>query len=191
MGNLRSVQKAFEAVGVSAQITQDAQKIKSADQIVLPGVGAMAPAMQRLEELGLVSAIKEAIGKGKSFLGICLGMQLLFKETEEGGKVRGLGILDGAVKRFKNVKVPHIGWNQIKNKNGGALFAGIPANAYVYFCHSYFCQPNDASMVAAETDYGTDFTSAVVKDNIWAVQFHPEKSQELGLRILKNFSNLK
>ncbi|MDP3142333.1 MAG: imidazole glycerol phosphate synthase subunit HisH [Candidatus Omnitrophota bacterium] len=188
MGNLHSVQKAFEAIGAQAVIVQEAKQIKSADKIVLPGVGAMACAMDRLNELGLVPAIREVITQGKPFLGICLGMQLLFNETEEGGKIRGLGILAGSVKKFRSLKVPQIGWNQVQNKNSCKLFNGIEDKSFVYFCHSYYCQPEDTSLVAAQTNYGIDYASAVCKGNIWGVQFHPEKSQEVGLRILKNFS---
>lgn len=191
MGNLHSVQKAFEAMGATAQISQDSRQIQSAEKIVLPGVGAMGAAMQRLTELNLVAVIKKVIKEGQPFLGICLGMQLLFKETEEGGKVEGLGILEGKVEKFKGVKVPHIGWNQIKMKNPCKLFDGIAENSFVYFCHSYFCQPQEVSIVATETAYGIDFASAICKDNVWAVQFHPEKSQQLGLKILQNFFTLK
>lgn len=191
MGNLRSVQKAFEAVGAPAQIIQEAKEIKSAEKMVLPGVGAMAGAMQRLEELGLVSVIKEVIKKGKPFLGICLGMQLLFNESEEGGKVHGLGVIPGSVKKFRSLKVPHIGWNQLKKQKPCPLFEGVEPDAFVYFCHSYFCQPEDRTIIATETNYGVNFASAICKDNLWAVQFHPEKSQQLGLRMLKNFSLLK
>lgn len=187
MGNLRSVQKAFEAAGADSRITQNAEEIKSAERIVLPGVGAMACAIGRLKELNLIEVIKEEIRRGKSFLGICLGMQLLFDESEEGGKVKGLGIIEGKVKRFKGIKVPHIGWNNLRKMGSPALFDGIPDNVFVYFCHSYYCQPNDPLLVAAQTNYGVNFASAVVRDNIWAVQFHPEKSQQLGLGIVKNF----
>jgi glutamine amidotransferase len=188
MGNLHSVQKAFEAIGAQAVISQDAKQIKAADKVVLPGVGAMACAMGRLKELKLIPVIKEVVSQGKPFLGICLGMQLLFNESEEGGKVRGLGILPGTVKKFRLQKVPQIGWNQIQKKSGCKLFDGIEDGSFLYFCHSYYCQPKDASLVAAQTNYGIDYASAVCKDNIWAVQFHPEKSQQVGLRILKNFS---
>jgi len=190
MGNLHSVQKAFEAIGAEAVISQKAKQIKSSEKIVLPGVGAMTFAMERLNELGLIPVIKEMVKKGNPFLGICLGMQLLFNETEEGGKVRGLGILAGAVKKFRSQKVPQIGWNQIQKRNNCKLFDGIDDNPFVYFCHSYYCQPEDASVVAAQTNYGIDYASSVCKGNIWAVQFHPEKSQQIGLRILKNFSSL-
>jgi glutamine amidotransferase len=191
MGNLHSVQKAFEFVGVDARISQKAEDILSAEKIVLPGVGAMKAAMQRLEELGLVDAIKKVVQQKKPFLGICLGMQLLFQESEEGGKVNGLGILTGAVKKFKGVKVPHIGWNRIETGNSCPLFAGLKAEPYFYFCHSYYCQPSEAEIIAAKTKYGIDFASAVCKDNVMAVQFHPEKSQKLGLQILTDFSGLK
>jgi glutamine amidotransferase len=191
MGNLHSVQKAFEFVGADARISQKTGDILSADKVVLPGVGAMKPAMQRLEELGLVDAIKKVAQQKKPFLGICLGMQLLFQESEEGGKVKGLGILSGTVKKFTGVKVPHIGWNRIKAADSCPLFSGLKAEPYFYFCHSYYCQPVDDSVIAAKTDYGVDFVSAVCGGNIMAVQFHPEKSQKLGLQVLTNFSRLK
>ncbi len=191
MGNLRSVQKAFEKVGAQAQITTSAADILNADKVVLPGVGAMAPAMQKLQELGLVGAIRKAIDNGKPFLGICLGFQLLFEKSSEGGYVEGLKILEGSVERFAQLKVPHMGWNQIQIKPAGkSLFAGINENDNVYFCHSYFIKPKDTSIAASQTNYGIEYVSAIAKGNIWGVQFHPEKSQKVGLQILKNFTNL-
>ncbi len=192
MGNLRSVQKAFEKVGAEAVITQDSGDINRADRVVLPGVGAMQPAMQKLKELHLIDPIKKAITDGKPFLGICLGLQLLFEKGFEGGEVDGLGIFPGTVERFASLKVPHMGWNQIKIKNSNSpLFAGISNMSHFYFCHSYFVKPLDAKMVATTTDYGIEFSSSVVKDNVFGVQFHPEKSQTLGLEFLKNFAQLK
>lgn len=189
MGNLRSVQKAFEKVGARTQITNNAAEILNADKVVLPGVGAMAPAMQRLQELGLVGAIRKAIKDGKPFLGICLGFQLLFEKSSEGGYVEGLKILEGSVERFTQLKVPHMGWNQIQLKPAGkAMFAGINEKDNVYFCHSYFVSPTDDEITASQTDYGIEYVSAIVKDNVWGVQFHPEKSQKVGLQILKNFA---
>ncbi len=187
MGNLRSVAKALEAAGAAdVRITSDPKIISQADKIVLPGVGAFKEAMRELRRLGLIKAIKDNIFK-KPFLGICLGLQLLFSESEEGGKVKGLGIFPGIVRRFPDkLKVPHMGWNQIKVKKGKIL-KNIPKNAYFYFCHSYYVVPKDKGLIAAATDYGKEFVSAIAKDNLFACQFHPEKSQASGLRLLKNF----
>ena len=187
MGNLRSVAKALEAAGAAdVRITSDPKIINQADKIVLPGVGAIKEAMRELRRLGLIKIIKDNIFK-KPFLGICLGLQLLFSESEEGGKVKGLGIFPGIVRRFPDkLKVPHMGWNQIKVKKGKIL-KNIPKNAYFYFCHSYYVVPKDKGLIAAATDYGKEFVSAIAKDNLFACQFHPEKSQASGLRLLKNF----
>src|SRR3989338_5291282 len=193
MGNLRSVQKALEKVGADARVTQKTEDIRGADKIVLPGVGAMRPAMEKLDALGLIPAVKQAIGAGKPFLGICLGLQLLFEKSNEGGDVNGLGILKGKVERFSSAKqkVPNMGWNQLKlRKPENRLFKGIAPLSYAYFCHSYFVNPQDARMVAATTDYGAEFVSAIAVDNIYGVQFHPEKSQAVGLKILGNFNSL-
>jgi imidazole glycerol-phosphate synthase subunit HisH len=191
MGNLRSVLKAFEAVGAKAQVTHKAGDISKADKVVLPGVGAMGPAIQKLQELKLTDTIRQVIKDGKPFLGICLGMQLLFERSSEGGSSEGLKILEGSVERFTALKVPHMGWNQIKVQAGGKqIFQGISSGENVYFCHSYFVKPKNASIAAGITDYGIDFVSAVVRDNVWGVQFHPEKSQKAGLQILKNFAQL-
>ena len=191
LGNLRSVQKAFEKVGAQAVITQDKETIKSADKVVLPGVGAIKPAMDRLTELDLLLTIKEIISK-KPFLGICLGYQILFEKSNEGGNVKGLSIFEGAVERFTVGKVPQMGWNQIKiNTQNNKMFKNIPDNSYVYFCHSYFVKPKDKNLVAATTDYGLSYASAVARNNVFGVQFHPEKSQKTGLQILKNFAEIK
>ena len=191
MGNLRSVQKAFEKVGAEAVITQNPGDIDCADQVVLPGVGAMQPAMQKLKELHLIDPIKKSIADGKPFLGICLGLQLLFEKGFEGGEVDGLGVFPGTVERFASLKVPHMGWNQIKIKNSNSpLFAGVSNMSHFYFCHSYYVKPSDPSIAAAATDYGIEFASAVAWKNVFGVQFHPEKSQTPGLEILKNFSQL-
>ena len=193
MGNLRSVQKALEKVGADARVTQKTEDIRGADKIVLPGVGAMRPAMEKLDALGLIPAVKQAIGAGKPFLGICLGLQLLFEKSNEGGDVNGLGILKGKVERFSSAKqkVPHMGWNQLKLKKPvNRLFKDIAPLSYVYFCHSYFVNPKDAESAAATTDYGAEFVSAIAVDNIYGVQFHPEKSQAVGLKILGNFNSL-
>jgi len=189
MGNLRSVQKALEFVGAKAKITQSPDDILKADKVVLPGVGAFAVAIEKLKALGLIEPIKKVIKSDKPFLGICLGLQLFFTESAEAAGIKGLDIFKGTVDKFKEVKVPHIGWNQInKNQqNNNRLFNGIDEGTNMYFCHSYFVNPIDKSIIAAKTNYGRDFVSAVSKGNIFGVQFHPEKSQRLGLKILENF----
>jgi glutamine amidotransferase len=188
MGNLRSVQKAIERAGGTAVITYKNQDILDADKIVLPGVGAMSPAIDRLTHLEMIPVIKKVIAQGKPFLGICLGFQLLFESSDEGGIVKGLGIIPGVVKRFASLKVPHMGWNQIRlAKRSCPLWQGIADDAHVYFCHSYYGHPVDAAWVAATTDYGLPFAAAIARDNIFGVQFHPEKSQEAGIQILRNF----
>ena len=191
-GNLRSVQKAFERVGADTCITDKPEDIYSAQKIVLPGVGAILPAMKRLETLGFVEPIKAVIKSGKPFLGICLGLQLLFEQSEEGGSIPTLSVLPGKVKPFQRLKVPHMGWNEIEIKKPGCpLLKGIPALTNFYFCHSFFVEPNEKNLIATETQYGQPFVSSIWKDNIFAVQFHPEKSQDAGLTILKNFCQLK
>jgi imidazole glycerol-phosphate synthase subunit HisH len=191
MGNLRSVHKAFEAVGAQAQVTHVVGDILKADKVVLPGVGAMGPAMQKLQELALTAPIRKVIQDGKPFLGICLGLQLLFERSSEGGSYEGLKILQGSIERFSQLKVPHMGWNQIKVQPvGNQMFDGFSSGENVYFCHSYFVKPKDISIAAGITNYGIDFVSAVVRDNIWGVQFHPEKSQKAGLQILRSFAEL-
>lgn len=189
MGNLRSVQKALENAGACAHIVTTPEDIRNADKLVLPGVGAMKPAMERLEELGLVAPIKAYILSGKPFLGICLGFQLLFDTSTEGGLVKGLGILDGTVERFPDtVKVPQMGWNQLQiTQKNCPMFKGVAEGAAVYFCHSFFTKPSDARISATTTDHGITYTSSVCSGNIWGVQFHPEKSQGVGLSILRNF----
>jgi imidazole glycerol-phosphate synthase subunit HisH len=192
MGNLRSVQKALENVGAHAVITSDRNMIAQAPQVVLPGVGAMQPAMDKLKELDLVDTIKDVIKSRRPFLGICLGLQLLFDESHEGGRVAGLGILKGSVDRFRALKVPHMGWNQLHIKDlKSPMFRRVPSGSDVYFCHSYFVAPKEKNVIAATTDYGADFVSSVCFENVWGVQFHPEKSQKTGLQILKNFAELK
>jgi glutamine amidotransferase len=195
MGNLRSVQKAFERVGARAVITSDKNLIAKSEKVVLPGVGAMQPAMNKLKELDLVATIKDAIAGGRPFLGICLGLQLLFDKGYEGGEVQGLGVVRGSVTHFPpdRPKVPHMGWNQINiQPRARAMYQGVEENSNVYFCHSFQVNPKneDAQTVATSTDYYGDFVSSICKDNIWAVQFHPEKSQKVGLQILKNFAEL-
>ena len=166
-------------------------EIRKAQKIVLPGVGAMQPAMDKLQNLGLVTVIEESLRPGKPFLGICVGLQLLFEKSFEGGDVQGLGILPGTVERFQSLKIPHMGWNQLEIKNSVCpLFSGVEDTANVYFCHSYYVRPQDAAITATTTDYGVEFVSSIQKKNIFGVQFHPEKSQTIGLKILKNFVQL-
>lgn len=191
MGNLRSVQKALEKAQAQTVITQDPNVIEHADKVVLPGVGAIKPAVEKLQSLGLVSVIKRTIKADKPFLGICLGLQLLFESSDEGGNVAGLGVLKGSVKKFTSLKVPHMGWNQIKLVNPQcALWRGLKDNAEVYFCHSYYVDPADNNIVAATTDYAVTYTSAICQGRVFGVQFHPEKSQAVGLKILENFVKL-
>ncbi|MCM8778298.1 MAG: imidazole glycerol phosphate synthase subunit HisH [Candidatus Omnitrophica bacterium] len=191
MGNLRSIAKAFEVMGAEVLITAQGEDLKNAQAIVLPGVGAFGQGMRHLREQGIAPVLKEEIDKGKPFLGICLGMQLLFSYSEEQGRHRGLDIIKGRVECFpKNLKVPHIGWNQIKIKNQESkikILEGIPNGAYFYFVHSYYVVPENKEIILAKTDYGIEFPSVIQKDNILGVQFHPEKSQELGLKFLENF----
>ncbi|MDD5730083.1 MAG: imidazole glycerol phosphate synthase subunit HisH [Candidatus Omnitrophica bacterium] len=190
MGNIHSVAKALEAVGAEVLVTNKAQEIKNADKLVLPGVGAFGDAMQELEKQKLVKVIKEEIKRKKIFLGICLGMHLLFERSEESPKIKGLGLLKGGVVRFpvkKELKVPHMGWNQVSPVNECPLLKGVENGAFVYFCHSYYPVPQDKDVSAAVTDYGLNFSSVVWKGNIFGAQFHPEKSQSVGLKIIKNF----
>ena len=191
MGNLRSVQKAFERVGYPAMITARPEDVAAAKRIVLPGVGAFGDAMINLRQEGLIDPIAAAISEGRPFLGICLGLQLLFAESEEMGQHRGLGVLPGAVRRFpEGERVPQIGWNQIHIQKAVPLLAGIPDGSFYYFVHSYYVDPEDAGDVVTTTDYGIDYTSIAGHDRVFGIQFHPEKSQDLGLRILKNFAEL-
>lgn len=191
MGNLRSVEKAFETVGVPVQLTNDPEVIKAAPGIVLPGVGAFSAAMKNLNDLGLVEPLKEAVVQGKPFLGICLGMHLLLEGSEEGEPIPGLGLIPGWVKKLPpGLKVPHMGWNQIHIKKETPILKGIQEEAYFYFVHSYYCDPEGSEMIATSTDYGIDFTSIIAKGNVFGIQFHPEKSSSMGLQILKNFGGL-
>jgi imidazole glycerol-phosphate synthase subunit HisH len=197
MGNLRSVQKALEEVGAKARVTSDPADLKRCSKVVFPGVGAFGDAMKELRRRRLVDPIKDAIACGKPFLGLCLGLQLLFEKSEEAPGVKGLSVLKGEVKRFhfpkKGLKVPHMGWNSITkeaNGPGAKILKGISDGSYVYFVHSYYVKPKDRKSVLTMTDYGADFVSGICKDNIYGLQFHPEKSQELGLKILKNFVGL-
>ena len=193
MGNLRSVQKGFEKVGHQATITSDPDELKRASKIVLPGVGAFGDAIAELRRRELVEPIRKAIDSGKPFLGICLGLQLLFETGDEGGIHEGLGVLPGKVVRFElpvEYKVPHMGWNELQIRRPSPILKGLEANAHVYFVHSYYVVPREASVIATETDYGGMFCSSIWRENLFATQFHPEKSQANGLRILKNFAEL-
>jgi glutamine amidotransferase len=203
MGNLRSVQKGFERVGREAVVTSDAKTILSASKVVLPGVGAFPDCMRNLREYGLIEAVLKSISSGKPFLGICLGLQLLFTESEEFGISKGLDVIKGRVVRFKGpafdtpnselitLKVPHMGWNSISIKRRPPALADVPDNSHVYFVHSFHVVPEDKGVIATTTPYGIEFVSSVWKDNVFAVQFHPEKSQALGLSILKRFGEQK
>lgn len=199
MGNLRSVQKAFEKVGFQATVTADPRVVLEADKIVLPGVGAFADCMHNLEQGGFIEPILKVIADGRPFFGICLGLQLLFTESEEFGIHKGLNVIPGKVLRFPEgleengeaLKVPHMGWNQLTLCGESPVFKGIDGGTNVYFVHSYFVKPDDERLIAATTSYGLEFCSAIRKDNVMATQFHPEKSQEKGLQMLKNFAELK
>lgn len=198
MGNLRSVQKAFEKVGCSAVVTADPELAARAEKLVLPGVGAFRDCMRNLEQGGFVAPIREHIAAGRPFLGICVGMQLLMSDSVEFGLYRGLDIIPGHVLRFpddmvvngEKLKVPHMGWNRLHIQRPSPLFKGIDDGVHVYFVHSYYEKPDDSSAVAATSDYGIEFCAAVWRDNVMATQFHPEKSQAVGLKMLKNFGDL-
>jgi imidazole glycerol-phosphate synthase subunit HisH len=193
MGNLRSVQKAFEKVGHQAVVSSDPAQVAAAAKVVLPGVGAFEDAAAELRRLDLVEPVVQAIHSGKPFLGICLGLQLLFDVSYENGRHEGLGILRGQCVRFdlpRQFAVPHMGWNQLNIRRPAPILSGVPEGAYVYFVHSYYVVPNDAEVIAAETDYGGPFCAMIWRDNVFATQFHPEKSQAEGLKILKNFAEL-
>ncbi len=189
MGNLRSVEKGFEHVGVDVRIVSDASAINDAEAIVLPGVGAFRDCMANLNKFELANPIVDNIKKGKPFLGICLGLQLLFAESGEFGNTKGLNVFKGTVPRFpeSDLKVPHMGWNSINIKSKAPILEGVPEDSYFYFVHSYYVAPEDESIIATTTDYGVEFTSMVWKDNVFATQFHPEKSQAIGLKVLANF----
>ena len=199
MGNLRSVQKGFERVGAEAVVTADPGTLFEAERIVLPGVGAFRDCMRNLEQAGFIEPILKSIDAGKPFMGICVGMQLLFTDSVEFGLYSGLNLIPGHVVRFpdqmtvagERLPVPQMGWNQLSFKRRPPAFEGIADNSNVYFVHSYYVIPDDESVIATTTDYGIEFCSSVWKDNIVATQFHPEKSQDVGLRILKNFAEMK
>jgi imidazole glycerol-phosphate synthase subunit HisH len=193
MGNLRSVQKALEKLGYQAEVTDDAAEILTADKIILPGVGAFSDAMAALRARNLIEPIREAVASGKPTLGICLGLQLLFETSYEDGEHDGLGILKGKVVRFDvphDYKVPHMGWNQVAYHEPSPLYADIDEGAYFYFVHSYYVVPASPSIVATTTNYPTPFTSSIQQENLFATQFHPEKSQKVGLKLLENFAGM-
>ncbi len=192
-GNLKSVEKAFDYLGVPVAVTRDKDEILAADKVVLPGVGAFGDAMDKLKKYGLVHTIYDVVEKKTPFLGICLGLQLMFSKSAESEGVCGLGLLDGEIVRIpgdKGLKIPHMGWNSLTFRPGTRLFAGIDEGAYVYFVHSYYLKAGNESDVAAKTYYGVDIHAAVEHGNLFACQFHPEKSSEVGLKILKNFASL-
>ena len=191
MGNLRSVQKGFEHAGFPAYLAQDPAQVAAAAGVVLPGVGAFGDAMDRLRAAGLIPVIWRVVGEGRPFLGICLGQQLLFEESEEWGPVAGLGLLRGRVRRLPpGLKVPHMGWNSVHLGRPSPLLEGIPDGSFFYFVHSYYVEPAEEDVVVATTDYGVSFPSVVARGNLFGIQFHPEKSSTLGLRILANFGRL-
>ncbi len=190
MGNLRSVEKGFLKVGVDARVVTDPKAVDDASAVVLPGVGAFRDCMRNLEQASLLEPVVRAIQKGKPYLGICLGLQILFTESEEFGIYKGLDMLKGKVVRFHvNLKVPHMGWNNVKILRRSPIFDGINDDSFFYFVHSFYVAPDDYDSVAATTEYGVTFTSMIWKENIFATQFHPEKSQQTGLRILRNFGD--
>jgi glutamine amidotransferase len=193
MGNLRSVEKALERLGSPPIISSKAEDLAEADGLIVPGVGAFGDAMQELERLELVEPLRAKVREGVPLLGICLGLQILFEESEEAPGVAGLGLVRGKVRRFvlpPNFKIPHMGWNSLSLSPSSRLFRGIPENAHVYFVHSYFVDPVDPQVIAARSDYGGPFTAAIEQGNLFGVQFHPEKSQAIGLRILANYTEI-
>ena len=201
MGNLRSVSKAFEEVGAKVKVSDDPKVVSGADKLVVPGVGAFKDAMRELRARRLIEPIKKFVKSDRPFLGLCLGLQLLFSESEEGGRSKGLDIIKGRVLRFSRrpltlgegedaLKIPHMGWNRLIADGKCPLLKGIPDGSYMYFVHSYYADPDDDSCVAAWTDYGIGFPAVVRSKNIYATQFHPEKSQRLGLKILRNYAKL-
>lgn len=192
-GNLQSVKKALDFIGAESVITDNPEIINNCDKILLPGVGSFGDAMNSMRAKNLVDTIKQNALCGKQFLGICLGLQLLFEESEESPNAEGLGILKGKIRKFPSdmgLKIPHIGWNSIEVKQKDTLFKGIPDNSYVYFVHSYYLEAENEEDIATVTNYGIDFHSAVGKGNIFATQFHPEKSGDVGLQILRNFASM-
>ncbi len=192
-GNIKSVEKALQKLGVDVVITKDAKEILQADKVILPGVGAFGDAMANLKKFGLDKVIYEVVEKGTPFLGICLGLQLLFERSDETPGVEGLGILKGEILRIpdkEDLKIPHMGWNSLHLQNQGRLFKGLSEQSYVYFVHSYYLKAEDEQIVKATADYSVNIHASVEKDNVFACQFHPEKSSDVGLQILKNFVEL-
>jgi len=202
-GNLKSVEKALLRLGEETVVTRDRNVILAADRVILPGVGAFGDAMEKLREYGLVSVIRQVAEEGIPLLGICLGLQLFFEKSEESPGVEGLGLLKGEILRIpetgtlekenqeaQKLKIPHIGWNSLELRNGGRLFAGLPENPYVYFVHSYYLRAEEPEIVKASTWYSTELHASVEKGNVFACQFHPEKSSDVGLQILKNFAKI-
>jgi imidazole glycerol-phosphate synthase subunit HisH len=190
VGNVRSVEKAFAATGCEASISSDEGFLRSAERLVLPGVGAFAACMNALTEKGFDRLVRERADVGTPLLGVCVGMQLLFEESEEFGSTRGLGLLKGRVRKFEgDLIVPQVGWNRIHQKRAHALFEGIANASFCYFVHSFYCEPQDDEVVAGETEYGRQYASVVAHGNVCGVQFHPEKSQDVGLKMLKNFAS--
>lgn len=192
-GNIRSVEKAMAKLGQEVWITRDRERIMNADKVILPGVGSFGDAMAHLREYNLVEVIKDVVAEKKPFLGICLGLQLLYESSEETPGVEGLGILKGKILKIpeqEGLKIPHMGWNSLHLQNDGRLFRGIEQNPYVYFVHSYYLKAEEEETVKATTEYSVNIHASVEKDNVFACQFHPEKSGELGLQILKNFAEL-
>ncbi len=189
-GNIKSVEKAVNALGYEAVVTRDRSSILNAEHVILPGVGAFGDAMKKLHSYGLVEVIREVAANRTPFLGICLGLQLMFESSEEAPGVEGLSLLKGRIVRLpdtEDLKIPHIGWNSLKYPNSGRLFAGIPEDSYVYFVHSYYLQAGEPEIVKATTEYGALVHASVEKENVFACQFHPEKSSEVGMKILENF----
>lgn len=188
VGNLRSVEKAFAAMGCDAIVSADERVLREAERLVLPGVGAFASCMKALRERGFDSLVRERAASGTPLLGICVGMQMLFDVSEEFGTTDGLGLLRGRVRKFEtNLVAPQVGWNRVQQQRPHGLFAGVADGSFCYFVHSFYCEPNTADVLLGETEYGVKYASVVAQDNICGVQFHPEKSQDVGLRMLKNF----
>jgi glutamine amidotransferase len=191
VGNLRSVEKAFAANGCAAVVSADEQVLRQAERLVLPGVGAFGACMNKLVARGFDELVRERVAAGTPLLGVCVGMQMLFEESEEFGASRGLGFLRGRVRRFSaDLVVPQVGWNQVRQQKSNPLFEGIKDSAFFYFVHSYYCEPAETEVIAGETDYGVAYPSVVARENLFGVQFHPEKSQTDGLRMLANFARM-
>lgn len=191
VGNLRSVEKAFAATGCKAIVSSDEKDLRAAERLVLPGVGAFGACMKALKQRGFDRVVRERVKDGTPLLGVCVGMQLLFDESDEFGSTPGLGLLRGRVKRFNDeLVVPHVGWNRVFQSGPHGLFADVGDESFFYFVHSYYCEPEDQSVAAGETEYGARYASVIAHRNICGVQFHPEKSQDAGLRLLRNFARI-